>query len=56
MKTNTLNRLSITIGIAGVLAFIGAGWLHMESKKNAVLDTRGPGGGSQPNGVPSCRT
>lgn len=37
MNTNTLNRLSLIIGIVGVLAFIGAGLLLIESKKPDLL-------------------
>jgi cobalt-zinc-cadmium efflux system membrane fusion protein len=37
MKPHTLNRLSLIIGIVGVLAFIGAGLLLMESKKPNLL-------------------
>jgi cobalt-zinc-cadmium efflux system membrane fusion protein len=37
MKTKTLNRLSLIIAISGLLAFIGAGRLYVESKKDTVL-------------------
>lgn len=35
---NTLNRLSLAIGAAGLLALVGSGWLFVESRKHPEED------------------